>query len=239
MHSARKDLTKDLQAQLRRLAEDGSGCVATGSLSLDVLLAGGIRQGALVEWLGDTGGGATSLALAVARQACQNGQTLVVIDPHRRFYPPAAGNILPMTLVTYPGNEVDQEWTAIQALRCPAIGAVLWWPERLTERTFRRLQLAAESGRSLGLIVRGTSAIREPSWAEMRLLVRSLPEGARRRFQVEIVRFRGASGRSVEVEISSEGLLHDAHPVHSVSELAAATPPQRTSPTQAPRRRRV
>ncbi|WP_254509056.1 ImuA family protein [Anatilimnocola floriformis] len=239
MRSAQVNLAKAIQAQLPGETTYHVDRLATGSAALDAILAGGIRWGTLVEWLGEDGCGATSLALAVAQQACQDGQSLVVIDPRRRFYPPAAENILSKTIVTWPATDSDQEWTALQALRSPAIGAVLWWPEKLTERTFRRLQLAAESGRSLGLLVRSAAVIGKPSWAELRLLVRSLAAETGRRFQVEVVRYRGASGRSMEVEINSKGLIHDAHSVHSISELAATATAGHASSTQTPRRRRV
>jgi hypothetical protein len=41
----------------------------------------------------------------------------------------------------------------------------------LADREFRRLQLAAETGGTLGLLVRPAQARDEPSWADLRLLV--------------------------------------------------------------------
>jgi hypothetical protein len=189
-----------------------------------------------VEWLGEEGSGASTLALVMARQSWQTwqrGKTLVVVDRQRRFYPPAAAALgidLQSIVVARPRTLLDHEWTLNQALRCPAVAAVLCWPQKVDSRAFRRLQLSAEKGGSLGLILRGAAAIREPSWADVRLLVHPLRSPERRRFQVEVLRCRGSvCGRSVEVEINDEGLLNDADPLHSIPELAPATAHQRST----------
>ncbi|WP_425614341.1 ImuA family protein [Anatilimnocola sp. NA78] len=241
----RDDILAALQAQLQTGVKNSAAAevIPTGSRAFDSALGGGWRRGTLIEWLGDAGGGATLLALIAARQACQAGQKYIVVDQHRRFYPPAAAALgcdLRTIVVVCPATRQDLDWALNQTLSCPAIAAVLCWPDQLTDRAFRRWQLAAEKGRSLGLLVRCPSVIREPSWADVRLLIQAVCSAGRRRFKVDILRCRGGvSGQSVEVEISEEGLLHDANPVHSISELAGATPLQRAPPAQTPRRRRV
>src|SRR5437879_6095746 len=66
------------------------------------------------------------------------------------------------------------ELPADEARRCPAVAAV-WGPVgELDDRALRRLQLAAEEGRGLGLLLRGASVRGRPSWADVRLLVRPL-----------------------------------------------------------------
>jgi hypothetical protein len=109
-----------------------------------------------------------------------------------------------------PGEEAipwrEQLWALDQALRCPGVGAV-WCPvSRLDSRAGRRLQLAAEAGETLGVLVRPPAARDEPSWAEARLWVEPLPgEGGRRRFRVELLRCRGGmSGGAVELELGNE-----------------------------------
>ena len=110
------------------------------------------------------------------------GGTLVVVERQRQFYPPAAVwlGIAPRRLLLVHADErADHDWALNQALRCPAVAAVLAWPEtlggRLDDRTFRRLQLAAEESGSLGLFIRPASVRHEPSWADVRWLVEPRP----------------------------------------------------------------
>ena len=68
-------------------------------------------------------------------------------------------------------------WAAEQALRCPAIGAVLAWPVALDDRRVRRLQLAAETGGSCGLLYRPPTAALPSSPAALRLRLKALSPG--------------------------------------------------------------
>jgi hypothetical protein len=124
--------------------------------------------------------------------------------------------------------QADNLWALDQALRCPGVAAALAWPEKLDGRTFRRLQLAAEQGGGLGLLVRPERVRHEPSWAEVRLVVEPLPAvapHAPRRLKVELLRSRGgANGGSVEVELDNE-----THPLHLASRLAPPTPHRRAA----------
>lgn len=173
-------------------------------------------------------------------------RALVVVDGQRRFYPPAAAAWqvdLHNLLVVCPADMREHHWAVHQALSCPAVGAVLCWPERLDARMFRRLQLAAEMSGSLGLLVRSAEARGKPSWAQTQLWIEALPvsaspgtglssagpsgvEGAkesRRRLRVELLRSRGSSsGQSVELEIDERGTLHETNSLPVVSELAPA-----------------
>ncbi len=124
----------------------------------------------------------------------------MVIDRRRTFYPLAAaacGVDLARVILVRPQNDSDETWAIDQSLRSGGAAAVLAWPEKLDDHLFRRLQLAAEAGGSLGLFVRSPAARHEPSWAEVRLLIEplaSLPstDGASpRRVQVSILRSPG------------------------------------------------
>jgi hypothetical protein len=226
-----------LRRQIARLEgarhRGGAGPISSGCGPLDRLLpAGGFRRGTLTEWLAaGEGTGAVALALGAAAAACGDGGMLVVLDRRREFYPPAAVGlgIAPQRLiVVHAATAADDAWALDQALRCPGVAAVLAWPEKLDGRTFRRLQLAAEEGNGLGLLIRPESARREPSWAEVRLGVEPLtstssaespsnsPAGCRRRLRIHLLRCRGGTGgRSVDVEIDDE-----TRTVHLVAELA-------------------
>ena len=120
------------------------------------------------------GSGATLLALGTAREACGEGRILVVVDRRREFYPPAAAGLgwsLEQIVIVRPDNAADEAWAMDQALRSPGVGAVLGWPQKLDDHTFRRWQLAAEASGALGLLVRPAAAHTQPSWAEVKLLI--------------------------------------------------------------------
>src|SRR5262245_21752610 len=84
-----KQLLRRAEQPRRRWGKSGA---TTDCRGLDRLLGGpSLRRGSLIEWLGEgAGNGASMLALIVAREACQEGGTLMVIDRRGTFYPPAA-----------------------------------------------------------------------------------------------------------------------------------------------------
>jgi hypothetical protein len=150
--------------------------VSTGCAPLDeALSAGGLQRGTLVEWLAArAGGGAATLALVAASQAAETGGAVVVVDRRRGFYPPAAlswGLTPEQLILVRPTTLAEERWAWDQILRSAGVAALLAWPERLDDREFRRLQLAAETSGALGLLVRPLKARDEPSWADLRLLV--------------------------------------------------------------------
>ncbi len=117
-------------------------------------------------------GAAATLSLVSAREACRAGGVLVVIDRRRMFYPPAAaawGVDLRRLIVVHPRDRRDELWAAVQSLRSPAVAAVWAMVDRLDQRASRRLQLAAQAGRALGLVLRPPDARHQPSWADVRL----------------------------------------------------------------------
>jgi hypothetical protein len=207
-------LRREIARLERSRFRGGDRPISSGCVPLDRLLPeGGFRRAALAEWLSaGEGSGATTLALAAARQACRDGGALVVLDRRREFYPPAAVRlgIEPEELiVVQAGSQADEHWALDQTLRCRGVAAVLAWPERLDGRTFRRLQLAAEEGGGLGLLIRPLVARGEPSWADVRLLVEPLPAepllSRKRRLRIHLLRCRGgAAGRSIDLEIDDE-----------------------------------
>jgi len=207
-----------LHAEQLRALEGRRPVVPTGCGPLDALLpAGGIRRGSLVEWLSgeQAAGGAVTLALAVARRlagaapAASAARTIVVVDRGGWFHPPA---VLPWMddgrrlVVARPARDDDEIWTIDQALRCPAVAAVVGWP-RMTPAwapasragvarhtaawatAMRRWQLAARASGAVGLLVRPEAACREPSWAESRIAVSALPGGGlhERRLRLALV----------------------------------------------------
>jgi hypothetical protein len=207
-------------ARLEMTRPGGHAPVTSGCVALDQFLPEkGFRRGTLIEWLsaGD-GTGACTLALLAAREMCQNGGVLVVVDRCRDFCPPAAirfGIEAEQLVVIRAESAADNDWAMDQVLRSPAVAAVLAWPERIDGRTFRRWQLAVEQGGGLGLLLRPAAARADPSWADVRLLVESRSSGPRshkRLLRMIFLRCRGGTdGHTVDVELDDE--TYRVHPV--------------------------
>jgi protein ImuA len=134
-----------------------------------------LPAGSLMELLSAAEGtGAWTVALIMAKQACEQGKALVVTDSQRCFYPPAAASLgidLDRLIVLRPAKPRDLYAGVEQSLRCAAVGAVVAWFDRLPGTDGRRLQLAAESGGGMGFFLRPKTALRTPSFATLRLLI--------------------------------------------------------------------
>ena len=184
--SAIQQLTQQLRRYERTLqpTADGNGVLSTGIAALDGLLPdGGISRGMLLEWLSEkTGGGAGTLAFTVAAQLMRADGTCVVIDPTASFYPPAIGKLgddLQRMIVVHPANGGDALWALEQSLRCRGVAVVVCrlgqaFERQLHNHAYRRLQLAAETGGAIGLLLRPARYRVHPTWADVRLLVEPL-----------------------------------------------------------------
>jgi protein ImuA len=208
-------LVERLAGRIRRLEGTEAGQMArlsSGSQALDQHLpGGGFQQGSLIEWLAgsEAGSGTAALALMAARVACKRGGALVVIDQGRWFYPPAAvamGLDTGRLVVVRPESEEDEHWAWQQSLAAEGVAAVLGWPRKMSAAAFRRLQLAAQAGGTLGLLIRPAEVRCQPSWADVRLLVEPQPTPPNHRLtdgrtmRVTILRSRGGTGgTAVEV----------------------------------------
>lgn len=82
------------------------------------------------------------------------------------------------------GDEVL--WAMEQALRSGGCELVMAWSERVSGRQMRCLQLAAEEGKTTGILFRPPAAGRESSPAALRLRLSPGPEG-----RIEILKSRG------------------------------------------------
>lgn len=222
LQSLRTDLRR-LQGALR-LEPHAKQTVSTGIPALNETLPDqGLLRGTLSEWIGaEHGSGVMSLAMRVAGRAQQEGP-LIVIDPEQSFYPAAvasAGALLDELILVRPASRKDALWAVEQSLRCPGVGAVVYRVDRLKTQEFRRLQLAAESGTAIGLLVRPPEARRQLGWADVRLLVTPCPATRpraghtrdattarrfRRRLDVRCLYAKGSlADRTVELELCDE-----------------------------------
>jgi hypothetical protein len=115
---------------------------------------------------------------ASARAHAAVHRPVILLDVSSDFYPPAGvhmGLHPDRLVVVQPAHVRDALWAAEQSLRCPAVGAVVAPLEGLTDGQARRLQLAAEQGGGLALVLkRSRSAGR--SFATMRLELQGLRE---------------------------------------------------------------
>lgn len=228
-----KPSLEQLRAQLERLHSRprpdeaiSEPTYSAGGKALDSLLPhGGLRQGTIVQWVGDTGGDcaaslATIAAAEIAGSELSGGKPLVIFDSGKKvsFYPPAAiamgvpANRMVMVKKRECHTHADMIWAIDQALRCEAVAAV--WAELgtwLNDRDARRLQLAAEAGGTVGLFVRPAEVRRRPSFSDVSWFVSPHEKGVRhfslgsaRQLRVEIDRCRGGvEGAIAVVEIGA------------------------------------
>lgn len=250
--SSRKQTIRRL-GQLLHQAEQAESAVgrthaflSTGVPALDGLLPEcGIPSGSIVEWLSDgPGGGVETLALTVAAHMThENGGACIVIDAEGSFHPPATQWCLQPTsktsgldwmIVVHPTCDRDTLWALEQSLRCSGAAVVVCRLDRLHAHAWRRLKLAAESGGGVGLLLRSGEHRSQPSWADVRLQVETLPFDSRfgpkpssgtdafstgRLLRIELIRCRSsACDGAVDLEIDDE-----TGDVHLAPRLAAAT----------------
>lgn len=217
--------TSELRARLQQMTPrghlrpaDGSPAVRSGHEALDALLpGGGWALGALTELLSDQCGiGELELLLPALGALARSGRCLVWIDsPYVPYAPALVQRGVPLERLLWIRTERPQAalWAAEQALRCPAIGAVLNWSGHIVDRSLRRLQLAAESGQTLGILHRPAAALQTPSPAALRLQLQPLADG----LEVHIKKSRGGrAGVRLHVPLRTHALA-----VHSSAGAAA------------------
>ena len=166
----------------------------TGLAELDALLpGGGWPRGALSEILIEQDGiGECSLVLPALAALTQARRRVALVAPPYIPYAPAlaAAGIDLTQLVHIDSNAADTHWTAEQCLRAGCCGAVLNWLPQADYQQLRRLQLAAETGASIGFVFRPLSAASQTSPAALRLKVTASETGPR----IEIIKCRGRLG---------------------------------------------
>lgn len=147
---------------------------ATGYAELDAILPeGGWPRGALVELtVPQWGIGELQLLLPAMIAASQNGRRLVWISPPYIPYAPAlSGSGIPLNrlLLLQPEQQESIPWAMEKVLSQRDGAMVLAWPGKLKPVTIRRLQLAAEAGGSLGILLHDRDRGASPAALRMRL----------------------------------------------------------------------
>ena len=179
-----------------RDAATGWQGVKSGYRRLDQHLpGGGWPPNALTEiLLAQYGSGELRLlmpALArLSRSESAAGGWIAWVAPPFQPYPPALvqwGTDLSRILVVRPRSQAQTLWAAEQALASGNCAAVLLWSNALDSKSSRRLQLAAEKGRSWAIAFRFLDAVSEASAAALRILYRVDSAGT----EIQILKSRG------------------------------------------------
>ncbi len=90
-------------------------------------------------------------------------------------------------------------WAMEQALRSGACGMALAWLPRVSPRAIRRLQLAAEQGRALGVLFRSQQFAHLASPAMLRVALEPLKEPGRHGARLTLIKSRGGSRVPIDV----------------------------------------
>jgi protein ImuA len=159
--------------------------LATGFSALDnILPGGGWPRSGLTEILSAaTGIGALRLVLPALARLSREGRWIIwVAPPHVPYSPALHGYGLDLTrvlVVELPEDEASGRlqtlWAYEQALRFDDCGAALLWQDRISNLRLRRLQIAAESSATWGLVFRPAICASQPSPAPLRLEIEALP----------------------------------------------------------------
>jgi len=167
--------------------------LATGHRELDLAMpSNGWLEASLIEILiSHDGIGELSLVLPILAKLSQQKKPIVLISPPYQPYAPAwqkAGVFL-SSLHVIQAAPKQALWATEQALRSGSCGAVLTWPMKADDKSLRRLQVAAESGHTMGFAFRAISTASNPSPAPVRVSL----TGTRLEPDLRLVKCRGAN----------------------------------------------
>lgn len=177
---ALSSLLEGRQVWQGRSAPAPAGGQASGWPMLDAALPnGGWPEASLSEILLPYDGvGELQLVLPALAKLTAARRPVAVIAPP---YPPCVagwergGVDMAWVDVVQAAQERDALWAAEQCLRSGSYGAVLCWPRHVDDRALRRLQVAADTGRALGLAFRDRSHAIQASPAALRLELETEP----------------------------------------------------------------
>lgn len=175
-------------------SREAAGALPSGIADLDAHLpGGGWPRGALTEILCEHDGlGELGLLVPAFASLTRARERIALIAPPYLPFAPAwaAGGVDPACLVRIDARVAEHGWAGEQCLRAGCIAAVMMWLPSADYRQLRRLQLAAETGGSLGFAFRPASALSKPSPAALRLRVCADARTTR----LDIVKCRGRFG---------------------------------------------
>ncbi|HEY8540190.1 MAG TPA: translesion DNA synthesis-associated protein ImuA [Steroidobacteraceae bacterium] len=191
------DRAKTLEQLARLCRREGTvppAVYASGCAELDAVLPyGGWQSGTIVELMPtQTGVGEFRLLMPALAQISRTDRHLGLISPPYIPFAPALqahGIQLERLFVVEATKNTDALWTMEQMLRCKSFGAVVGWPKEIKDRDVRRLQLAAEAGRSIGFLYRPVATASFGSPAAVRLKLSRNETGG---LEIDVLKCRGA-----------------------------------------------
>lgn len=182
--------------------------LSTGFAALDAGLPGGgwPRQG-LVEILTPQAGvGELYLllpALAALSRSAPARWCTWVSPPHEPFAPALEAHGVALDRMLMVRTHLPL-WAHEQALKSGACAVALAWLPRASPRAIRRLQLAAEQGRALGVLYRSQKFAGEASPAMLRLLLEPRSGGdvgeGRQGVRVSLLKSRGGAREPIDLD---------------------------------------
>jgi protein ImuA len=183
------------------LAARGEDAVPLNTTIDSALPWGGLPRASLHEILAAEPGAAAGFAALLLARA---GGTVLWIAAEPDAWPPglARFGLTPdrLVLVQAP-READALWAMEETLRCPAVGAALLVAGELDLTAARRLQLAAEAGGVLGLLLRPDTDGAAPTAALTRWRIDAAPSDSASRHEfgdpawsLHLLRCRGGRG---------------------------------------------
>lgn len=173
----------------RAPATPGNG-QTTGWPALDAVLpGGGWPEAALTEILLPADGvGELQLLLPTLARCTRAGRTVVVVAPPYAPYVPGweARGVRMAQLEIVQAGPRDALWATEQCLRSGSCAAVLAWPAQADDRALRRLQVAADTGKTLAFVFRDRRHAAQASPAALRLELETQPS-----WQLRVRKCRG------------------------------------------------
>jgi len=200
--------------------EEGARNFSLGLEAIDELLPRGFERGAIHELLMAPESGLPRFMGLLLAKAAMGDRAVVWCDPEHEVYPPAiaaAGLPLDKLYLLYPQNVIDEHWAVAECLRCKGVGATIATPQRLSHVQARRLQLAAEAGGGVGILLRAYDKNASIYAAATRWLIEPSPgERTIQRWKIQLIHGHGGrTHRPVYLECHRE-----EHRVSATAQLA-------------------
>jgi cell division inhibitor SulA/protein ImuA len=242
---------------------ESSDTIATGFAELDTMLpAGGWPMQGLVEMVSERWGvGELQLFLPLMRHLIARGNWVLWIAPPYSPYAPGlaqagidlrrilivGGSNAPLRSEAFWGKKAAPEpvsserlsskealWSMEKALQTQHCGLVLAWHSQLPQPTLRRLQLAAITGKTLGVVFMSKNSEHSPS--SMRLKIKSSEsDGAEPAYaEVGLLKARGSYRQSTARINLGAGTAHTAN--LTIPAAVDGSPANKSSKAESPQR---
>ena len=177
--------------------------VSTGFAALDAGLPGGgwPRHGLVEVLTPQPGVGELYLLLPVLAslsRAAPGRWCTWVSPPHEPYAPGLESHGVALDRMLVVRTHLPL-WAHEQALRSGACGMAMAWLPRVSPRAIRRLQLAAEQGRALGVLFRSQQFAHLASPAMLRVSFEPVKEAGRQGARVTLIKSRGGSRAPIDL----------------------------------------